>query len=221
MNPRRSYKMYTCIFALPSLPPVILLQSLPGPPPSFIHHPSLPPWRRWSTMPRRYPLRRRWSTPSHHHGSSAWMLGLYVWSITANQLANYLSLIGGRRRKEGRRKEGRGGEKRRRERREGMAYLKSCMKWQIGHATSLYLCVERGITGYSHPFSQPSINSPHPHTLPENTYHKTKRKPRPSRYAMRAPIATYLPQIISHHSFPINNPPIPPAAAASTSHQSP
>ena len=46
---------------------------------SFIQHLPLPLWR--STMPRRYT--RRWrSTTSRHYGSSAWMLGLYVGSIT-------------------------------------------------------------------------------------------------------------------------------------------
>ena len=48
----------------------------PSPPlfnPLFIHHPPLPLWR--STMPWRYSLRRRrWSTPTNHHGSSARML---------------------------------------------------------------------------------------------------------------------------------------------------
>lgn len=29
-----------------------------------------------------------------------------------------------------------------------MAYLRSCMKWQIGQATSLYLCAASGITGF-------------------------------------------------------------------------
>ena len=27
-------------------------------------------------------------------------------------------------------------------------HLRSCLKWQIGQATSLYLCIESGITGY-------------------------------------------------------------------------
>src|SRR5947209_16491928 len=30
-----------------------------------------------------------------------------------------------------------------------MPYLRSCMKWQIGQATSLYLCPDSGITGFA------------------------------------------------------------------------
>ncbi len=38
---------------------------------------------------------------------------------------------------------------------EPLSYLKSCMKWQIGQATSLYLCVASGINGYPCPISPP------------------------------------------------------------------
>lgn len=34
---------------------------------------------------------------------------------------------------------------------EGVTYLKSCMKWQMGQATSLYLCVASGTTGCRFP----------------------------------------------------------------------
>ena len=58
-------------------------------PPSFIRHPPLP---RRRSMPWRY-TRWRWSSPSSHYRSSARMLGLYVWSITAKtRLKSAISL---------------------------------------------------------------------------------------------------------------------------------
>ena len=139
MNNPRSHMMYACILALPTLPPI------PPPPffsqPSFIRH--LPLARRRS-MTRRYTRWWRPTAPSHY-GPSAWMLGLYVWSITAKNIQLAIS-----------HPKKSAAQYNRREKEISLSYLKSCMKWQIGQATSLYLCVASGITGYSCPISPPS-----------------------------------------------------------------
>ena len=145
--------MYLCIFAPPPLPPILLLPSFPTP-----HLYAIPPCPGGGPCPGGIPGGGGPPPPAIIGPAPG------CWDCTSGRLlprkdSNQQPLSPRRQTCATQNTE------------ETRSYLKSCMKWQIGHATSLYLCVASGITGYSsHSKSAVYSPSPSPNTYPPLRY---------------------------------------------------